>query len=102
MRLSTIDFKARTLTAVPNTFLIQFRNINGDNNGHGRGGGRGRFVAAGTTGKPKIKKFSEIPKTEKSSKNIEKNDTNRQKRRFWRSYAKTDVTIEFYAKNYPI
>ena len=41
-------------------------------------------------------------KKEKIMKNLEKVHENQQKRRFWRSYEKTDATIKFYAKNYPI
>ena len=40
-------------------------------------------------------------KNEKIAKNLEKIKKNHKKRRFWRSYAQTDVTIELYAKNYP-
>ncbi len=36
-----------------------------------------------------------------NKKNIEQIDENQQTRRFWRSYEKTDVTINFYAKNHP-
>ena len=40
-------------------------------------------------------------KNEKIAKNLEKIDKNHQKHRFGRSHAQMDVTIEFYAKNYP-
>ena len=45
--------------------------------------------------------FSENLENEKIAKNIEKIDENPSKHGFWRSYEKTDVTIKFYAKNYP-
>ena len=39
---------------------------------------------------------------EKHRKKTEKNNENQQKRRFWRSYEKMDVTIKFYMRNYPV
>ena len=45
--------------------------------------------------------FMKKMKNEKIAKNFEKIEKNYEKRRIWRSYAQTDVTIEFYAKNYP-
>ena len=45
--------------------------------------------------------FMKNLKNEKIAKNLEKIVKKYLKRRFWRSYAQTDVTIEFYAKNYP-
>ena len=50
------------------------------------------------------KKSATIQK-KRNRENYEKHqkvDRHRQNCRFWRSYEKTDVTIKFYAKNYPL
>ena len=56
--------------------------------------------SAAAAGREKNLQFYKNTKNEKITKNLKKIDGNQQKRRFWRSYEKTDVTIKFYAKNY--
>ena len=58
------------------------------------------FRLGGGTGKTNWN-FSKKTKTKKIRKNLKQINKNQEKYRFWRSYAKTDVTIKFYAKNYP-
>ena len=43
--------------------------------------------------------YPRVWREEITKKKTEKINENRHKRRFWRSYAKTDVALKFYAKN---
>ena len=65
----------------------------------GRGG---KDFGSATTPNKKPRFLRKTRKTKKLPKHIENIDKKSiKKRRFWRSYEKTDVTIKFYAKNYP-
>ncbi len=65
-----------------------------------RGGGccgrSGKDFGSAAARKTKINTFTKLQKALKKSMNFDK------KHEFWRSQAKTDVTIKFYTKNYPI
>ena len=62
---------------------------------------RQRFRLGGGGAEKKNLEFYEKTEKRKIAKNLRKIEQNHYKRRFWRSCAQTDVTIEFYAKNYP-
>ena len=61
-----------------------------------------KISARRATWKKKLKIFTKTWKTKKLQKTSKKSMKIDKKHRFWRSKAKTDVTIKFYAKNYPI